>query len=171
MYEKWMPRLLVVVTPSLEDPMSAASPSASASAVRTELGDAVAASSASREAAERALRLAIAVRARAGEALERTARRAGVDEAERERLRAEYAAAEGVVAARRATLDRARELERAATVVAGAFDTEASTASPLAAALLELIGSQSGRTASRGRGGRTPSRRTPRVAAPRPRTA
>ncbi|GAA5204981.1 hypothetical protein GCM10025774_00470 [Microbacterium kyungheense] len=141
--------------------------------VRTDLADAVGASRTSREAAERALRLAVAVRARAGEALERTARRAGVDEVERARLRGEYAAAARVVADRRAALDAAREFERAATVVADAFEVEASSASPLAAALLELIGSQAGRAGARGRTARTSTRRTTstRLGATRPRTA
>jgi len=153
--------------------MSAASTSSSAGDVRTDLADAVGVSRTSREAAERAVRLAVAVRSRAAEALERTAQAHGIDESERARLRAEYAAADRVVADRRAALDTAREFERAATVVADAFDAEASTASPLAAALLELIGSQTGRTASRSRSGRTSARRpaSARVNAVRPRTA
>lgn len=170
-----MPRLLVFVNPNLEDLMSAASTSvpATANAVRTDLAEAVGASRTSREEAERALRLAVAVRSRAAEALERTARRAGVDEDERARLRGEYAAAARVVAERQAALDAAREFERAATVVADAFEAEASAASPLAAALLELIGSQSGRAGARGRTPRTSTRRTApaRLGATRPRTA
>ncbi|WP_345544187.1 hypothetical protein [Microbacterium jejuense] len=167
-----MPRLLVFVTPNLEDPMSAASTSSPVGDVRTDLAAAVGASRTSREAAERALRMAVAVRSRAAEALERTARQHGIDESERARLRAEYAAADQVVADRRAAVDTAREFERAAAVVAEAFDAEASTASPLAAALRELIGSQSGRTASRSRSGRTARRAAPgRVNAARPRTA
>ncbi|MFD4961158.1 hypothetical protein, partial [Microbacterium sp. NPDC058389] len=100
-----MPRLLVFVTPNLEDPMSAASTPSPVSDVRAELADAVGASRTSREAAERALRLAVAVRSRAAEALERTARQPGVDENERARLRAEYAAADSTVADRRAAVD------------------------------------------------------------------
>ncbi|MFK4807823.1 hypothetical protein ACI3KX_18335, partial [Microbacterium sp. ZW CA_36] len=97
----------------------------STSAVRADLADAVAASHTAREAAERELRLSVALRARAGEALERTARRPGLDETERARLRAEYAAADAVVAQRRAAVDKALEFERAAAVVARAFETEA----------------------------------------------
>jgi hypothetical protein len=153
--------------------MSAASTPPSVSDVRTDLAEAVGASRTSREEAERALRLAVAVRSRAADALERTARRAGVDEAERARLRGEYAAAARAVADRQAALDTAHEFERAATVVADAFETEASSASPLAAALLELIGSQAARTSGRGRPSRTSTRRTAsaRLGATRPRTA
>lgn len=152
--------------------MSAASTSPSVSDVRTDLAEAVGASRASREEAERALRLAVAVRSRAAEALERTARRAGVDEPERARLRGEYAAAARIVAERQSALDTAREFERAATVVADAFETEAASASPLAAALLELIGSQEARTTARGRSRTSARRTTPaRLGATRPRTA
>ncbi|MEV5071076.1 hypothetical protein MRBLMI12_002695 [Microbacterium sp. LMI12-1-1.1] len=143
----------------------------STSAVRADLADAVAASRTAREAAERELRLSVALRARAGEALERTARRPGLDETERARLRAEYAAADAVVAQRRAAVDKALEFERAAAVVARAFETEAASASPLAAALLELVGS---RGVSRGRAARASVRRTTpavRLGGTRPRTA
>ena len=146
---------------------------ASTSAVRAELAGALDASRITREAAERELRRSIAVRSRAGEALERTARRAGLDESERARLRAEYAAADRVVAERRAAVDKTREFERAAIVVAEAFETEAASASPLAAALLELIGSRTS-GASRGRSPLAAARRTVpavRTRAARPRTA
>ncbi|WP_426323930.1 hypothetical protein [Microbacterium sp. E-13] len=147
------------------------SASASAGAVRAELTEALAASRATRATAERELRLSVVARSRAGEALERTARRPGLHESERERLRAEYAAADRVVAERRAAVDKALEFERAATVVAEAFESEAASASPLAAALLELVGST---TASRGRTPRATARRAApavRLGAARPRTA
>jgi len=180
MYENGMPRLwsgvpvhgIPIVSPpppTQEDPMAAAS--TSAGIVRAELAEALSASRAAREAAERELRLGVVVRSRAADALERTARRPGLDESERARLRAEYAAADRVVAERQAALDKAREFERAATVVAEAFESEATSASPLAAALLELVGS---RGASRGRAARTTPRRTPpavRLGGTRPRTA
>jgi len=148
--------------------MAAASPVT----VRAQLADALAASRAAREEAERELRRSVAVRSRAAEALERTARRSGIDEAERARLRAEYAAADRVVAEHRGAVDQAREFERAAAVVAGAFEAEAASASPLAAALLQLVGSKRGTTARRGAlasSGRTAP--VARVRSPRPRTA
>ena len=117
--------------------------SAPTSAVRAELAGAVADSRTAREDAERRLRIEVAIRSRAGVALERTAARAGVDEDERARLRAEYAAADRVVSQRQAEVDRAREFERAAYVVAAAFEAEATSASPLAAALLAVVGSRS----------------------------
>lgn len=147
------------------------SASTSAGAVRAELTGALEASRATRATAERELRLSVVARSRVGEALERTARRAGLDESERERLRAEYAAADRVVAERRAAVEKALEFERAALVVAQAFETEAASASPLAAALIELVGSTS---ASRGRTPRTTARRAApavRLGAARPRTA
>ncbi|WP_342001802.1 hypothetical protein MRBLWH7_002056 [Microbacterium sp. LWH7-1.2] len=147
--------------------MTAASPKT----VRAELADALDASRAAREEAERELHRSVALRSRAGEALERTARRPGLDESERARLRAEYAAADRVVAERRAAVDKAQEFERAASVVAGAFEDEAASASPLAAALLQLVGSKRGGTARRGAlaSGRTAP--AARVRSPRPRTA
>jgi hypothetical protein len=45
------------------------------------------------------------------------------------------------VSARQADVERAREFEHAAAVVAGAFEAEAASTGPLAAALLELVGS------------------------------
>lgn len=144
---------------------------ASTPAVRAELAGALDASRAAREAAERELRRSIAARARAGQTLGHTAERRGLDETERARLRAEYAAADRVVAERRAAVAKAWEFERAASVVAEAFEAEASSASPLAAALLQLVGSKSG-GASRGR---TAAARRPapvvRVRSTRPRTA
>lgn len=140
--------------------------------IRAELADALVASRAAREQAERELHRSVVLRSRAGEALERTARRAGLHETERARLRAEYAAADHVVAERRTALDDAQKLEHAASVVAGAYEAEAASASPLAAALLQLIGSQHGGTARRGAratSGRTAP--TARVRIPRPRTA
>ncbi|KAF2414809.1 hypothetical protein B1729_02965 [Microbacterium sp. B35-04] len=145
---------------------------ASTPAVRAELVGALDASRAAREAAERELRRSIAVRYRVGEILERTAGRRGLDEAERVRLRDEYAAADRVVAERRAAVDKAREFERAAIVVAEAFETEAASASPLAAALLELVGSRAG--ATRGRAPVAAARRAApaaRLRSTRPRTA
>ncbi|HEY9307075.1 MAG TPA: hypothetical protein VIP82_04650 [Microbacterium sp.] len=115
---------------------------ASTSAVRADLADAVTASRSARAAAERELRLSVVMRSRAAVALERTAQRPGLDENGRARLRAEYAVADRAVAERRAAVDRAREFERAAAVVAQAFETEATSASPLAAALLALVGSR-----------------------------
>ena len=152
---------------------------ASTPAVRAELAGALDASRATREAAERELRRSIAARSRAGETLERTAGRRGLDEAERVRLRAEYVAADRVVAERRAAVDKAREFERAAIVVAEAFETEAASASPLAAALLELVSSRAGAASSaagsgRGRAPVAAARRTTaavRVRNTRPRTA
>ncbi|MDQ7878316.1 hypothetical protein Q9R08_10060 [Microbacterium sp. QXD-8] len=145
---------------------------ASTSAVRAELADALTASRAAREQAERELHRSVALRARAGEALERTARRPGLDETERARLRAEYAAADRVVAQRRTALDEAKKFEHAASVIAGAYEAEAASASPLAAALLQLVGPQRGGTARRG--ARASSARTApaaRVRSPRARTA
>jgi hypothetical protein len=144
---------------------------ASTSAVRAELAGALVASRAAREQAERELHRSVALRSRAGDALERTARRPGLDESERARLRAEYATADRAVAERRKALDKAQELEHAASVVAGAFEAEAASASPLAAALLQLVGSPHGGTARRG--ARASSGRAPaaRVRSPRPRTA
>lgn len=182
MYEKRMPRLWSGVPipgaravnltsdPTQEDPMSA---STSAGAIRADLADAVTASRAAREAAERELRLSVLARSRVGETLERTAQRRGLVESERAQLRAEYAAADRVVAERQAAVDRARELERAATVVADAFEAEATSASPLAAALLELIGSKAG-AAPRARATVTSGRRPApavRLRGTHPRTA
>ncbi|WP_194397504.1 hypothetical protein [Microbacterium atlanticum] len=149
--------------------MSAAT---TAGAVRADLTDALAASRATRAAAERALRVSVVARTRAGEALERTAQRRGLDESERARLRAEYAAADRIVADRQAAVDKAREFERAAAIVADAFETEAASASPLAAALLELIGSKTG-AAPRARKTPAPRRTAPavRLGGTRPRTA
>jgi hypothetical protein len=168
MYENRVPRLWSGVPRTREDPMAATS----TSAVRADLADAVAASRTAREAAERELRLSVALRARAGEALERTARRPGLDETERARLRAEYAAADAVVAQRRAALDEVKKFEHAASVIAGAYEAEAASASPLAAALLQLVGSQRGgtaRRATRASSGRTAP--AARVRSPRARTA
>jgi hypothetical protein len=149
------------------------SASASAGTVRADLTDALTASRTAREAAERELRRSVAARTRAGEALERTAQRRGLDEDERARLRAEYAAADRVVGERRAAVEKAREFERAATIVARAFEAEASSASPLAAALLELVGSKNG-AASRTRSAAPAVRRAApavRLRGARPRTA
>lgn len=146
---------------------------ASTSAVRAELADALDTSRTALEAAERELRRSIVARSRAAVTLEHTAQRRGVDESERARLRAEYAAADRVVAEHQAAVDKAREFQRAATVVAEAFETEAASASPLAAALLELIGSKSGGT-TRGRAPLASARRTApavRLRGSRPRTA
>ncbi|MFC8682646.1 hypothetical protein ACFT30_14100 [Microbacterium ureisolvens] len=151
----------------------AASASASVSAIRAELADARDASRTAREAAERELRVSVVARSRVADALERTAARPGLQEAERARLRAEYAAADRVVAERRAAVDKAREFEAAATVVADAFETEAASASPLAAALIELVGSKRG-TSARGRTATVSPRRTApaiRLGGTRPRTA
>jgi len=148
--------------------MTAATPKT----VRADLTEALGASRAAREAAERELHRSIALRSRAADALELTARRPGLVEAERARLRAEYAAADRSVAERRAALEKAREFERAAAVVADAFEAEASSASPLAAALLQLVGSKRGAAARRGTlatSGRTAP--AARVRSPRPRTA
>ena len=150
--------------------MSASRP---AGLVRTELADAVDASRIGLATAEHELHRSIVVRSRAGESLERTARAPGLDEDERARRRAEYAAADRAVAARRSEVDRARELARAAAVVADAFESEAASASPLAAALIELIGAARG-TAPRARAARASARRTTpavRLRSTRPRTA
>ncbi|MBW9122158.1 hypothetical protein JNB63_18845 [Microbacterium trichothecenolyticum] len=147
--------------------MTAASPKT----VRADLADALDASRTAREEAERELHRSFALRSRAAEALERTARRPGLDESERARLRAEYADADRVVAERLAAMAKAQEFERAASVVAHAFEDEATSASPLAAALLQLVGSKRGATARRGAlvSGRTAP--AARVRSPRPRTA
>ncbi|GAA5093596.1 hypothetical protein GCM10025760_24000 [Microbacterium yannicii] len=122
---------------------------ASTSAVRAELAGALDASRLAREAAERELHRSIAVRSRAAETLERTAERRGIEESERVRLRGEYAAADRVVAEQRAAVEKARQFERAAAIVADAFETEATSASPLAAALLALVGSRTKRARPR----------------------
>jgi hypothetical protein len=168
MYDNRMPPLWNGVPRTREDPMAAAS----TSAVRVDLADAVTASRSARAAAERELRLSVVARSRVGEALERTAQRPGVTEAERTRLRAEYAAADRVVAQRRTALDEAKQFEHAASVIADAYEVEAASASPLAAALIQLVGSQHGGTARRG--ARASSGRTApaaRVRSPRARTA
>ncbi|MDW4573916.1 hypothetical protein R8Z57_14130 [Microbacterium sp. M3] len=145
----------------------------SAKTIRAELADARDASRTARELAERELRISVVARSRAAEALERTAARPGVEETHRERLRAQYAAADRVVAQRRAALDKAREFESAAVVVVDAFESEATSASPLAAALLQVVGSKRAttpRTVTR----TVPSPRTGSTAgvrSPRPRTA
>ena len=71
----------------------------------------------------------------------------------------------------RAAVLKAQEFERAASVVASAFEAEATSASPLAAALLQLVGSKRGGTTRRGAlaSGRTAP--AARVRSPRPRTA
>ena len=115
---------------------------ASTPAIRAELAGALDASRLAREAAERELHRSIAVRSRAAETLERTAERRGVEESERTRLRDDYAAADRAVAEHRAALDKARQFERAAAIVADAFETEATSPSTLAAALLALVGSR-----------------------------
>lgn len=145
---------------------------------REQLDDALAASRAAREAAERELNRSIAIRSRAGEALERTARRPGIDEGERARLRAEYAAADRTVAEHRAAVDRAREFERAAGIVAQAFQTDALetdtvTSRALADALLDLVASGR-RSATRGRAALVSARRAApaaRLRGTRPRSA
>ena len=147
---------------------------ASTGILRTELDSAVAASREAREAAERELHRTRAVRSRAAEALERTARRPGCDEDERARLRAEYAAADRVVGERRADLDRARELEHAVTVVAGAYDPSHAPMQPVAAALLESVAPAPAARASRARAARGSARRAEpaaRLRGTRPRTA
>ncbi|MFB7894154.1 hypothetical protein ACFC1I_18275 [Microbacterium sp. NPDC056044] len=147
--------------------MTAASPKT----VRAELAEALAASRAAREGAERELHRSVALRSRAAEALERTARRPGLDESERAVLRAEYAAADRIVVQRRAAVDKAQEFERAASVVAGAFEAEAASASPLAAALLQLVGSKRSSTARRGALATGRTAPAARVRSPRPRSA
>lgn len=129
-----------------------------AAAARTELADALDASRAARTTAEHELRRSVFARSRAAEALERTAGRADVHEPERARLRAEYAAADRVVAERRAAVDRAREFERAAVVVADAFESDTASSNALAQALLELAGSAR-RGATRGRAALASARR------------
>lgn len=144
----------------------------SAAVARIELGDALEASRAARATAEHELRRSIIARSRAAEALERTAARPGVDEDERARLRAEYAAADRVVAQRQAAVDRAREFERAATVVADAFESDEASG-VLAQALLELAGSAR-RGATRGRAALASARRAApavRLRGTRPRSA
>ena len=91
----------------------------------TAVESAVAAATRTCAAAEKALHRARAVRSRSATALERTAQRRGCDEAERERLRAAYAAADSAVVRCQADLDRARALEQAWVVVAGSLDTSA----------------------------------------------
>ncbi|MBD3942597.1 hypothetical protein IF188_12900 [Microbacterium sp. NEAU-LLC] len=169
MYETGMPRLLVVVTPNLEDPMSAAS----TGILRTELDTAVAASRADREAAERELSRSRAARSRAADALELSARRAGCDEHERAQLRLAYVAADRVVAESQAALNRARELENAVTVVAGAYGA-APSLRPVAAAVLESVTPAPAARASRARAARASARRAEpaaRLRGTRPRTA
>ena len=144
-----------------------------AAAARIELADALDASRAARATAEHELRRSVVARSRAAEALERTARRPGVDEDERARLRAEYAAADRVVAERRAAVDRAREFERAAAVVADAFESEPAASNALAQALVELAGSAR-RGATRGRAALASARRAApavRLRGTRPRSA
>ena len=137
-----------------------------AAAARIELADALDASRAARATAEHELRRSVVARSRAAEALERTARRPGVDEDERARLRAEYAAADRVVAERRAAVDRAREFERAAAVVADAFESEPAASNALAQALVELAGSAR-RGATRGRAALASARRAAPAVRPR----
>ncbi|WP_396656387.1 hypothetical protein [Microbacterium sp.] len=80
-----------------------------------------------------ALHRARAERSRAATALERTARRRDCDEAERERLRAAYAAADRRVAERETELEQARDLRRAWAVVAPTLDlVPAAPAAPAA---------------------------------------
>ncbi|WP_203582311.1 hypothetical protein [Microbacterium hibisci] len=142
------------------------------SAIRAELADARTASRTARETAERELRVSVVARSRVADALERTAARPGLEESERARLRAEYAAADRVVAERQAAVDKAREFEAAAAVVADAFEAEATSASPLAAALIQLVGSKS--SATRGRAVPASARRVApavRLRGTRPRSA
>lgn len=144
-----------------------------AAAARIELADALDASRAARATAEHELRRSVVARSRAAEALERTARRPGVDEDERARLRAEYADADRVVAERRAVVDRAREFERAAVVVADAFESDTVSSNALAQALVELAGSAR-RGATRGRAALASARRAApavRLRGTRPRSA
>lgn len=140
-----------------------------ASTSPTALEAAVAAGAQARAAAEHDLDRARAARSRAAVALERTAQLRGCDEAERERLRAAYDAADGVVARCQADLDRARQLERAWAVVAGALDA------PAAAVLLAVLpaaGAEPGVARPRARASRALTRRAavalPRAARPRP---
>ena len=147
--------------------------SASPAVAHIELADALDASRVARAHAEHELRRSVVARSRAAEALERTAGRPGVDEDERARLRAEYAAADRVVGERRAAVDRAREFERAATVVADAFESDATSSNVLALALLELAGSAR-RGATRGRAALASARRAApavRLRGTRPRSA
>lgn len=163
---------------SQEDPMTAPQP---AQIARAELADAVDASRIAVTTAERELRRSVVARSRAAEALERTARMPGLDEDERARRRADYTAADRAVAERRAAADRARDLARAAAVVADAFETEfetrfeteAASASRLAGALIDLVGSARG-TGPRARTALAAARRataSARLRNTRPRTA
>jgi len=73
--------------------------------------------------AERELHAAEAARTRAARALEYGLHPMTLDEAERARLRADYAAADAVVAQKRHTVDHSRTLEHAVKTVADAIDT------------------------------------------------
>ncbi|WP_106816585.1 hypothetical protein [Microbacterium timonense] len=138
--------------------------SASTATVGEQLADALATCRADRESAERALRVSIAKRSRAGVELERTAGRRDLSEDDRARLRAAHAEADRAVARCRDGLERTRELERAARIVAAAFEAQLA-ADPLAAALAQLSGQLSGQPAgARAAGHRT--RTVPRPAAP-----
>lgn len=135
--------------------------SASTATVGEHLADALATCRADRESAERALRVSIAKRSRAGVELEQTAGRRDLSEDDRARLRAAHAEADRAVARCRDGLERTRELERAARIVAAAFEAQTLAADPLAAALAQLSGQPAG---ARAAGHRT--RTVPRPAAP-----
>lgn len=141
--------------------------------VRADLTDAVEASRIALSTAERELHRSVVVRSRAAQALERTARQPGLDEDERARRRADYAAADRAVTDHRSEVERARELARAAKIVAAAFESATASAGPVAAALIELVGPTRS-TAPRVRAARATARRaTSAVRLPhtRPRTA
>lgn len=148
-------------------------PSPSSALARTELAAAVEASRIALSTAESHLHRSLVARSRAAEALERTARQPGLDEDERSRRRADYAAAEGAVIARRSEVERARELVRAAEIVADAVESHAASASTLAAALIDVVDTRRG-VAPRPRTALAAARRTSspaRFPRTRPRTS
>ncbi len=111
----------IAVIPAGADARSDAAPDAAAE-LQGILADALTATRADTVQAERDLRIAQTERARAARALEYGLRPMTIDETDRARLRAAYAAADSAVADQQRVVDRARALESAARVIAESAD-------------------------------------------------
>jgi vacuolar-type H+-ATPase subunit E/Vma4 len=109
------------VIPAVEQDRADAAPAGSE--LHRILSEALASTGEATAGALRELRTAEAERARTARALEYGLHPMTLDEAERARLRAAYAAADAVVADKRGVLDHARTLSQAVKTVADALDS------------------------------------------------
>jgi hypothetical protein len=110
----------ISVIPSVAEGRADAAPPADGGLHRI-LGEALASAGEATARAERGLRVAEAERARAARALEHGMHPVTLDETERARLRAAYAAADAVVADARRAAERSRTLGKAVQTIADAF--------------------------------------------------